>query len=566
MTSSAPPSALARPAYRPSLAGQALDTTATPVLEHHQRGPTPVLVEALTNCLRGYPSSEADFLVAGFTHGFKIPADAFNYDANVGNHPSVLGQADIVGNIIEREIKLGRVCGPFTSPPFDNFHVSPLALVPKQELGKYRLIHNLSYPRDNSVNSAIPKEHTSVSYDTLDSALEWVLSYGRGSLIAKVDIEEAYRIIPIHPESFHLLGFTWGNKWYFDRFLPFGLSYSCQLFERFSSAVQWILIEKYGVPAMTHILDDYMFFGPPRDDTCMISVNTFMHVAKVLNIPIKASKTVPPTTCAVLYGIEVDSVRMEARLPYDKLCKARDAVERIQHKGKVTMKELRSAIGFLAFTCKTVMPGRTFLRRLWDLTKGDAKPHHHIRLSKGAQLDLRAWAYFLQHHNGVTLLSDLRWVSSVRLCFLTDAAGNGGYSAVFGNKWICGEWPATWANLHITVLELYPICAALELWALELSNRCIVFWCDNEAVCHIINHRTSKDPNVMILMRKLIVTTMTHNIMFRTAHIPGHDNKLADSLSRFQFARARELAPDLEDESTVLPVHLLPENILEETF
>lgn len=504
--------------------------------------------------------------MAGFKHGFKIPANFFTHDAYGGNHPSVMGQPDIVESIIAREIKLGRVCGPFTSPPFDNFHVSPLALIPKQEPGKFRLIHNLSYPRDNSVNSAIPREHTTVSYETLDAALEWVLAYGEGSLIAKVDIEEAYRIIPIHPESFHLLGFTWRNKWYFDRFLPFGLSYSCQLFERFSNAIQWILKERYGVPAMTHILDDYMFYGPPRDDTCMVSVNTFMHVAKILNIPIKANKTVHPTTCAVLYGIEVDSIRMEARLPHEKLDKARDSVRRILGKSKITMKELRSAIGFLAFVCKVVMPGRTFLRRLWDLTKGNAKPHHHIRLSKGAQLDLRAWAQFLQHHNGVTLLGDIRWVTSEKLSFLTDAAGNGGYSAVFQNKWICGEWPIAWENFHITLLELYPICAAVELWAGELANRCIQFWCDNEAVCHIINQRTSKDPLVMILLRKLIVTTMTHNIMFRAAHIPGYHNKLADCISRFQFARARELAPDLDDESTVIPVQLRPENILEETF
>ena len=187
-------------------------------------------VEALSSFLHGYQSEEAEFLVEGFREGFKIPARAFECNAYRGNHPSVLKHADIVDEMLQREINLGRVCGPFLYPPFDNFHLSPLAIIPKQESGKYRLIHNLSFPEGLSVNAAISKESTAVTSESLDSALEWVIAYGRNSLIAKADIEEAYRIIPIHPESFHLLGFTWRNCWYFDKFLPFGLSHSCQLF------------------------------------------------------------------------------------------------------------------------------------------------------------------------------------------------------------------------------------------------------------------------------------------------------------------------------------------------
>ena len=332
--------------------------------------------------------------------------------------------------------------------------------------------------------------------------------------------------------------------------------------------MQWILVEKFGVPAMTHILDDFMFYGPPMamDDTCLVSLNTFMHVAKALNIPVKKSKTINPTTCTNLYGIEVDTKQMVARLTDGKLAKAIEAVNSMAGKGKVQMKELRSAIGFLSFVCKVVMPGRPFLRRLWDLTKGGAKPHHHIRLSKGAQLDLQAWAQFLRFHNGVTLLSDTRWITSKRLNLFTDAAGSGGYAAIYGNRWICGEWPEEWRDFHITIRELYPICAAISIWATDLANTCIQFWCDNEALCYIINKRTSKDAKIMILIRKLVVTTMSHNIMFRATHIPGLENQLADSISRFQFARARELALSLDDESTRIPDHLRSEGILGEIF
>jgi hypothetical protein len=59
-------------------------------------------------------------------------------------------------------------------------------------------------------------------------------------LLSKVDIEHAlaYKIIPINPASFHLLGFVIGDKYFFDKTLPMGLSYSCNLFEQFSCATQ----------------------------------------------------------------------------------------------------------------------------------------------------------------------------------------------------------------------------------------------------------------------------------------------------------------------------------------
>jgi hypothetical protein len=50
-------------------------------------------------------------------------------------------------------------------PPNDTFVCSPIGLVPKNETGKFRMIHDLSVPKDNSVNSGTPKEYTQVNYE-----------------------------------------------------------------------------------------------------------------------------------------------------------------------------------------------------------------------------------------------------------------------------------------------------------------------------------------------------------------------------------------------------------------
>lgn len=138
-----------------------------------------------------------------------------------------------------------RIAGPFSEPQFSPFVSSPLGIVPKSEPGKFRIIHDLSYPKNNSVNTNIPKENSVVQYDTIDWVINLVQHYGPYCLMAKTDIEDAFRIIPINPSDYHLLGFSWEEKFYFDKCLPMRASSSCQLFERLSVALQWIMHTKY---------------------------------------------------------------------------------------------------------------------------------------------------------------------------------------------------------------------------------------------------------------------------------------------------------------------------------
>ena len=457
---------------------------------------------------------------------------------------------------------MGRVAGPFLSPPLINFHTSPLGLVAKKEPGSHRIIHDLSFPEGQSVNSGIPSQCTKVHYQNLDDALEIIASLGVGCLVAKADIESAYRIIPIHPDSVHLLGFTWEGMFYYDRCLPFGLSVSCRIFEAFSSAIHWILEHCFRVPKITHILDDFMFFGSPNSHVCSSSLLSFLTLAEEAGIPIKTPKTCLPSTLTVLYGIEVDSAAMEARLPRDKVEKSVAAVHEMLSKKKTTLKELQSLLGLLNFVCQVIYPGRSFLRRLFHLSKKATRPRHFIRITNDARLDLYAWLDFLSNFNGITLLKQRRWVTSAKLHLYTDAATSAGYGAVLGNNWVSGLWPDDWKAFHITIMELYPIVLAVELWSSRLANSAIMFHCDNSAVCQIVNAHTSKDPTIMILVRRLVVSAMKYNIIFHAVHVPGLLNPLADALSRQDLVRARKLAPSLAPAATPVPSFLQPGAIL----
>ena len=100
-------------------------------------------------------------------------------------------------------------------------HCSPIGVIPKKNKpGKWRLIVNLSAPEGASVNDGMDKE---MPYTSVDVVANKVAMLGRGSLLAKLDIMQAYRMVPVHPNYQCLLGMQWENDIFVDRALPFGL-------------------------------------------------------------------------------------------------------------------------------------------------------------------------------------------------------------------------------------------------------------------------------------------------------------------------------------------------------
>ena len=94
--------------------------------------------------------------------------------------------------IFQGELDLGRIAGPFSYPPFEHFICSFLALREKSTTSKYKLLHNLSYPYENSsANFNIPDLAEKVSYAGITDASDIIYSLGPYYL-SKSDIAEAF--------------------------------------------------------------------------------------------------------------------------------------------------------------------------------------------------------------------------------------------------------------------------------------------------------------------------------------------------------------------------------------
>jgi hypothetical protein len=214
----------------------------------------------------------------------------------------------------------------------------------------------------------------------------------------------------------------------------------------------WAAKVKLGVTEVVHVIDDFLLLANSFDK-CNHDLHAFITMCNDIGVPLAPDKTCGPSTSIQFLGIILDAVHMHARLPEDKLVRARNLLLALLRKQKVTLKELQSVIGLLSFCSEVVVPGRPFLRRLIDLTIGVSRPYFHIRLTKQAKLDVGVWLAFLQHFNGKAFFLDNNFLTGDFLELYTDAAGAIGYGALFGNAWFCGLWPAEGRSHNVVFLN-----------------------------------------------------------------------------------------------------------------
>jgi len=331
--------------------------------------------------------------------------------------------------------------------------------------------------------------------------------------MVKTVVKSAFRIIPIHPAEFSLLGIKWDNMYYFDRCLAMGLSSSCAIFESFSTALEWLSINHLGARAVVPILDDFLFIAKSKEK-CVGDLQNFITMCNHLGVSLAPEKTVGPATVLQFAGITLDSVRQEACLPEDKLQKCRAMLHDFQARRLVCLRELQSLIGLLNFTCLVDVPGRAFLRRMIDLTKGVKKPHHHIHLSRGAKSDIMLWLGFLQELNVRSFFFGDVWKTSQTLQLYTDSAGSIGSGVVFGRHWLHGSRPDLWKTYNIAPLELFPIVSAVHIWGSLMAHKRVMFFSDNAAAVDVIKHR-----GIMILLRDLVLSCLRHSRWVHTSEV-----------------------------------------------
>ncbi len=458
---------------------------------------------------------------------------------------------------LSNEVAKVRVAGPFATLPFPHLQCSPFGVIPKKgPPGKWRLILNLSSPNQHSVNDGIPKDLFSLQYISVDDAIGILRP---GALMAKFDVESAYRNVAMRPDERFLFGMRWRNTFFVDLALPFGLRSAPFIFNSIAEMVEWILKSNYLIKYLLHYLDDFLSLAPAGSSECADSVVIARSVFSRLELPLHPSKCEGPTTVLIFLGVELNSITQTARLPHEKLVATMQLLREWAGKKWCKRKELESLIGSLHHVTKVVPPGRTFLRRMIDLLSAFRSPSHPIRLNREFRRDLAWWLDFFQSWNGVSFFRMPSVCSFPDLFVASDSSGAIGFGAIWRNAWFSGTWPAAVPSTNITALELFPIVVAAIVWGCHWQRLQVEFLSDNNAVVAVINSGSSRDSLSMHLMRRLVLVACQFHFSISARHVPGHHNAPADFLSRSRLQDFRRCHPTADSDPALVSPALVSE-------
>ena len=185
------------------------------------------------------------------------------------NLDNALQHKEVVSEYLQTEIDNKRVAGPFSSGDTTGVQINHFGVIPKNhQPNKWRLIVDLSYPKGHSVNDGIPKSLCSLSYISVNDAINQIIAIGPNTLLAKLDIKNAFWLLLAHPTNRHFLAMEWETLYvYLDTCLPFGLRSATKLFNILAELLAWIA-QYNGVTFSIHYLDDFLTMGPPHSPIC----------------------------------------------------------------------------------------------------------------------------------------------------------------------------------------------------------------------------------------------------------------------------------------------------------
>ena len=128
-----------------------------------------------------------------------------------------------------------------------------------------------------------------------------------------------------------------------------------------------------------------------------------------LHAPLATHKCVGPTVCLEYLGVVLDSSKMEARLPLDKISRIIGFIETLLNASSCSKRQLLQLLGHFNFASRVILPGRSFVSYLIDLSTSVKELWHYVYLDIHCREDLHMWQEFLRNWNGVSLFYDAEY-------------------------------------------------------------------------------------------------------------------------------------------------------------
>jgi hypothetical protein len=316
------------------------------------------------------------------------------------NAKSAIENRKAMTDVLATWLKKGFVAGPFDEPPVDGFRANPLMAAVQRF--KVRPIMNLSSPKGGSLNDAV--KETEIHLLEMSSAKlfgETLQKAGKGAVFSKQDIQETYKLIPNAKEQWHLYGFEWLGKYFFDTTTVFGSKAAPASFDPLPETIVNIVCTLGKIPknSIHRQLDDVPMVAPKGSGLTEKFTKLYKETCEAINVPLapeceRHEKAFGPTTFGTVLGIQFDSEQMTWSLPAEKEASIQNVVDEFLEKKTCSLLEIQRLHGKLsdfALSCEFMLGFRHHLISLLGKFGGHDDPSQKRLIPDPLKQDLWIW-------------------------------------------------------------------------------------------------------------------------------------------------------------------------------
>ena len=351
-----------------------------------------------------------DGIKFGFTLGYIGPV---SYHAYNKNHSSAEKFPDHINDYIKKELEQGTLMGPFNSVPFEFSHSSPLMTRDKSTSESKRVITDLTFPPEASINAYIPKNtilgrtrphHLPKS----DDVIEQIDFEYRQYYLYTLDIANAYKNFPIDPMEWPLLTLIWNGQYYIENRLPFGARNSSVTMQSLALAILHIL-KKHDIQGWMY-LDDLLVMskGPEKAKR---DVEIITKIFTELGLPTVPHKAQGPKQVVEWIGIIFDMEQFTLSVPEKKLQQVITNIQNLYHRETVTETEMQSVVGKIVHISKCIVPSRIFTSRILSAMRSNEEGI--IKITNQVRKDFDWFINFAIAWNGTANMNSRKHIRTI---------------------------------------------------------------------------------------------------------------------------------------------------------
>ena len=513
--------------------------------------PTKLKLHNWEKYLKGEQYEELlDCLRFGWPLGYNGPISTHDY---LDNHPSANDYPNDVDEFIKSELELGAIIGPFDRCPFEFSRVAPLMSQEKTSSSKRRIISDLKFPLESSVNAFIAKntilgktrEHRLPTYDDVIRNIDCDIN---DYYVHSIDIKNAYKNFNICPYEWPLLTIRWRKRYYIEKAVPFGARNSSYSMQCIANAILDIL-KTMDITAWMY-LDDLLILSRGHHQAQMQSAKVHQ-LFEDLGLPTVREKNSPPAKSIIWLGIYFDVQYFTLSVPSKKLQELITYADIITNRQYVTRKQMQSVVGRIMHISKCIIPARLFSSRL--LAAMRAAQHDRIEITDSVRKDLDWFRAFAYHWNGTSIINKRNPVATIYI--YTEAEY---MMATDGAEFYYINIPSN--DMQQWKMSVVNIALAMDTIATKYIGQVVFITTDYKAEGAYINANT-RDQRVDALTRYMWFRHGLHN---RDYNVQAKDHARQDYLKLARAIRDAENEAVFQQVTSSSLIHLqLPNDLIQ---